>query len=145
MFRYKAFISYALPDKKFAEKLFDDLCNAGVDLWFSKEELVPGQNWHAEIERAIQDSSVFLALISSNTLKKNGFTQTDFVDALKQLDTANSELYVILVRLDEFLIDANLQQYYWVDMFPSYSDGFQHLLNVLNPDRHVKMRKWDRK
>ncbi|MDL1919030.1 toll/interleukin-1 receptor domain-containing protein, partial [Chloroflexi bacterium CFX5] len=73
MFKHKVFISYAREDSEIAKKLYDDLSQAGVELWFDRESLAPGQDWQLEIEKAIKESTFFLALISSKSTTKRGF------------------------------------------------------------------------
>src|SRR5262245_23245681 len=96
------FISYAREDVKSARKICDDLENAGLDVWFDEQSLLPGQRWEAEIGRAIKSCSYFLALLSSNSVSKRGYVQNELKDALEVLDELPpSEIFIIPVRLDQ--------------------------------------------
>ncbi len=57
----KVFISYATEDHETAAGLYHDLKRAGIDAWFDREDLLPGQNWKLEIRRAIKGCSHFRA------------------------------------------------------------------------------------
>lgn len=64
------FISYASEDKKHAEILFNEIKNMDLPVWFDKRELKPGDEWSAKIHRNILESSIFIPLISSNSLSR---------------------------------------------------------------------------
>jgi len=46
---YDAFISYASLDVHFAEEAHRRLTDAKFRVWFDKERLQPGYDWHKEI------------------------------------------------------------------------------------------------
>jgi hypothetical protein len=46
----KIFLSYAHIDLGFAKKIYCDLQRYGLDIWFDKESLLPGQDWENEIK-----------------------------------------------------------------------------------------------
>lgn len=147
MLKHKVFISYAKEDSKIAQRLYDDLKKAGVDLWFDRENLMPGQDWELEIKKAIKESTIFLALISSNTSRKEGFTQREFKRVLDVADEMpDGDIFVIPVRVDDCQVDVRLQHLQWLDLFPSYTDGVKKLLKVLKPEGTIKSGEaWERK
>ncbi len=49
----KVFISYAREDIETAGKLYYDLRKAGLEPWMDKIDLLPGQIWKTEVEKAI--------------------------------------------------------------------------------------------
>lgn len=53
-----AFISYVREDADEVDKLQEDLEAAGIRVWRDTSELWPGQDWRAEIRRAIKDSAL---------------------------------------------------------------------------------------
>lgn len=129
----KVFISYAKEDKSFAEKLYSDLRQAGVKPWLDSLDLVPGQPWEKAIRKAISDSSFFLAVLSSRSVKKRGFVQKEVRYALEVAEECNEdEIFIIPVRIDEcepsFEALRRLQR---ADFFPSYEKGVQQLLKAL--------------
>ena len=62
------FLSYAIEDERIAERVYKDLINHGYDVWFGKVSLLAGQKWKDEIKKAIKNSKLFLALISSKSV-----------------------------------------------------------------------------
>jgi hypothetical protein len=57
------FISYAHEDTGEANRLYADLRQKGIDAWIDSENLLPGQNWQNEINKAIQNCTYFVALL----------------------------------------------------------------------------------
>ncbi|MDM8553662.1 alpha/beta fold hydrolase [Desulfococcaceae bacterium HSG7] len=140
MFKNKVFICYAKEDQEIAIKLYTDLKKEGLNLWFDKDHIFPGQNWEYEIRRAIKKSTFFLAIISSKSISKKGFTQKELKTAIDMLDEfPASDIFIIPVRIDDCSpIDEKLQYLHWVDIFPNYDDGLREILRILKPEISLK-------
>ena len=136
----KVFISYAREDIEIARKLRDDLEKAGIKTWLDKEDLLPGQKWRDVISREIRESSYFIALLSSGSLSKHGFVQSELkkaLDALKEFPS--DQIFVIPVRIDDCKPqDEQLQNLHWADLFPSYENGLNKILRALGKETQVK-------
>ncbi|MCP4349888.1 MAG: toll/interleukin-1 receptor domain-containing protein [Desulfobacterales bacterium] len=128
------FICYANEDYDIALKLYKDIKHAGGNPWMSKENIQPGQHWEFEINKAIDNSSFFLALLSGNSISKKGFLQKELKKGLKQLEKVPQDgIFIIPVRLEEcYPSDEELQKIQWVDLFPSYDEGLKKILCTLN-------------
>lgn len=61
------FVSYAKEDRPAVERLCRGLEAAGLDVWFDREQLEPGDFWDAKIVRNIRSCSLFLPILSPNT------------------------------------------------------------------------------
>jgi cold shock CspA family protein len=129
----RVFISYAKEDKSFAEKLYNDLRQAGVIPWLDSVDLTPGQPWETTIRRAIKDSSYFLALLSSRSVRKRGFVQREIRYALNIAgQLPEDEIFIIPVRIDECEPSfEGLQRLHRADLFPSYESALGQLLRTL--------------
>src|SRR3972149_8698869 len=119
----KVFISYGREDEGAARRLFGDLKKAGLDPWFDKECLFPGQKWRTAIRQAIGESRYFLALLSSKSVARRGVIQKEIRDGLSVLEEfPEVGTYLIPVRLDDceppYQMLHDLQ---WVDMFHSWA------------------------
>lgn len=66
----KVFVSYAQPDRSFAEALVFELDRAGVDVW-SDRELQFGQLWEEQIASALSAANVFVLVVSPQYLTAN--------------------------------------------------------------------------
>jgi F0F1-type ATP synthase membrane subunit b/b' len=127
------FISYARVDQKEAQRLSQELRLRGINTWLDSERLLGGQKWQPAIRRAIRESRFFLALLSSNSVNKRGYVQKELRQALEILqEFPDSDVYIIPVRLDrcEPSHDA-LSDLQWVDLFPSWEDGFGQLIRSI--------------
>ncbi|WP_020586084.1 toll/interleukin-1 receptor domain-containing protein [Desulfobacter curvatus] len=129
----KIFISYAHEDKLSADELYSDLKHLGLSPWLDKKSLLGGQNWKAEIKKAIKDCSFFLVLLSSKSITKRGYVQKEIKEALDILDEIpESEIFIIPVRLDNCEpCHEKLKELHRIDLFPSYNDGFKNLINSI--------------
>ena len=95
------FLSYAREDEACASQLYSELAEAGVNVWFDREALAPGASWKSEIRKAIRRSRYFIALMSSKSVSKKGFVQSELREALEVLDEyPENETYLIPARLD---------------------------------------------
>jgi hypothetical protein len=129
----KVFLSYAREDGLAARKLFYDLGQAGVEVWFDEESLLGGQNWKLAIRRAIKGCRFFIALLSTKSISKKGYVQKELKEALEVLDEyPPSQIFLIPVRLDDcHPTDMQLHDIQWIDMFPSWDDGLARILRAV--------------
>jgi hypothetical protein len=73
------FISYAREDFEAACRLRDTLGRRGVEAWFDKRQLEPGDPFDRAIRRAIRESCCFIPLISAaSTSRVRGFFQKEW-------------------------------------------------------------------
>ena len=126
------FLSYAKEDETSAMQLCQELTASGVKVWFDRTEIAPGANWKLEIRKAIRKSRYFIALMSSKSVSKKGFVQTELRQALEVLkEYPEDEIYLIPVRLDRCEAPYNeLNDFQWVDLFPQTRDGTDKLLRL---------------
>ncbi|MBA6292823.1 toll/interleukin-1 receptor domain-containing protein [Colwellia sp. MB3u-70] len=61
------FISYSRHDSAAVECLAGALQVAGVEVWFDRNELKPGDPWAAAILQGIKNCSLFIPVVSANT------------------------------------------------------------------------------
>ena len=76
------FLAHANVDKRRVVELYYRLKAAGYKPWLDKKDLIPGQNWRDEILKAITNSELFLACLSSESVNKQGYIQREFRIAL---------------------------------------------------------------
>jgi hypothetical protein len=130
----RVFLSHAREDIMLAQRLFTDLQGSGVNVWFDKESLLPGQKWKEAITEAIRESRYFLALLSTNSVTKKGYVQKELKGALEIVDEyPESAVFLIPVRLDDCsLSDSRLRDLHWVDMFSAWDEGVDRILKSLS-------------
>lgn len=114
------FLSYASEDKDVVLGIRDALEAAGIDVFFDKSELEAGDDWESKIRRSISKSSLFLPIISKNTLTRGRrFFRVEWSCGLQEaLGVAPSGKFIIPVAIDETRPDADLlpeqfQKFQW--------------------------------
>jgi len=134
----KIFLAHASEDKPLVRQLHADLRRHGLDPWLDEIDLMPGQNWKIEIERAIADAAIFLACLSQRSVGKKGYVQHEFRSALvAYAHRPPDSIYLIPVRLDGCEmpdlripdLGLSLTDYHWVDLFEP--DGLNRLVETI--------------
>jgi TIR domain/SIR2-like domain len=103
------FLSYASGDSEAVEKLKTALEAAGVDVFFDREQLQPGNDWEAKLRRNIHQCSLFLPIISRQTLTPDRrFFRVEWNLALEEAQKASfsdEEAFLLPVVIDDTRID----------------------------------------
>lgn len=114
----KIFLSYAREDVAAVQKIHQSLKRVGHKPWMDKIDIVTGEKWERAIKKAIKEADLFVACLSSTSVKKRGYLQKEFKMALEiakeKLDT---DIWFIPLRLDECDVPDELSEYQWLDLF----------------------------
>ena len=97
-------------------------------MWLDEQNLVPGQLWHKEVDRAIRHTDVILLFFSSKTDVSRGFIAKE-IEAATRLATQSAGPVLIPVRLDQTEPPQALRQIQWVDFFAP--DGLERLIEAI--------------
>jgi hypothetical protein len=126
------FISYAREDEQSAQRLYDDLKNAGLSPWLDKQNIYPGQNWEDAINKAIGQSRYFIALFSSASVEKIGYVHSEFKLALDVFTRyPPGKIFYIPVRLDECQIPyRELKSIHHADLFPTHKEWIEGVTRI---------------
>jgi TIR domain len=65
----KVFINYSHKDEALATELADRLEAAGLDPWFDKREILPGDNWAEKTSEGLKESNAMVVLLTPNSVK----------------------------------------------------------------------------
>ncbi len=99
---YSCFISYSHKDEEFAQKLYDDLQNAGIRCWFAPEEMKGGKKLFDQISDAIRVQDKLLLVLSESSLQSE-WVETEIRKCRKEeLKTSQQKLFPIT------LVDFNV-------------------------------------
>ena len=63
----KVFISYSHKDQVLATELVNRLKAAGLDAWFDKWEILPGDNWAEKTSEGLKESDAMVVLLTPNS------------------------------------------------------------------------------
>ncbi len=128
--KLRVFLSYTHADVSPIRELYQNLSAQGYEVWFDEENLIPGQEWRTEIERALEKSDVVVVCLSNNSVSREGFVQKEFRYAMeKALEMTEDGIFLIPVRLDDCKVPPKLSRYHWVDLFTA--NGFARLQKAL--------------
>ena len=111
----KVFISYAIEDKPLVRNLFKELKkNSWIEPWLDEENVLPGQVWALETERAMNEADAILVCISEKSVNKVGFIQEEIRKATElQRLRPDGEIFLIPVLLEQCQLPIGLQKYRW--------------------------------
>ncbi len=95
------FISYAREDRDQALAYYEKLESEGVSPWMDAKKLLPGQNWEAEIDRALSSANLVVLLLSPRSVSKRGFVQREANEAIARLKyKLPTDIFVIPLLLE---------------------------------------------
>lgn len=103
------FLSYASEDRKSVEAIKSQLEAAGVDVWFDRQELRPGDDFEERILRNIDRCSLFVPVISRHCLgPQRRFFRLEWNRALRVAAQAPPQMqFIVPVALDDTPLDAD--------------------------------------
>jgi len=110
------FISYAREDASIAKEFFDFFEQHGYMPWMDKENLLPGEDWEREIERAVRASDVCIFLLSENSVSKRGVFQREMRIALeKARDLLADDISILPIKVGECQMPDAISKFQWID------------------------------
>jgi energy-coupling factor transporter ATP-binding protein EcfA2 len=130
----KIYISYVKADLDLALDLHRFLKDSGYSPWIIDEDIFPGENIFSASKKAIEDTDLFLALISRNSITKSSFgsyfsgrlgTEIDYL-------SQRPARIIIPVSLDNSPIPTELKKLQAADVYTDKDKGFKRLLDGIN-------------
>jgi hypothetical protein len=102
-----------------------------IDVWFDEENLLPGQNWTLEIEKAVEGSDVVIVCLSDSSVTREGYLQKELRIVLDIADEKpEGTIFVIPLRLQECQVPRSLKNWQYVD-YSSKNDRDQAYRRLL--------------
>jgi hypothetical protein len=97
----KVFISYSQKDEALASKVVAILEEAGLDAWYDKREITPGENWAEKIAQGLRESDAMVVLLTPGALE-SGPVRLDIDYALMEKSYNKRLIPVIVGEPEEF-------------------------------------------
>ena len=97
----KVFMSYSDSDAMLAARVSDALENNGLEVWDPDRELFPGDNWAAEVARALEESDAMVVLLTP-AVAGSRWVKRDVEYALGAKNFSNRLIPVVVGDRDQF-------------------------------------------
>lgn len=134
--KLRVFLCHASQDKPAVRELHKRLlAEPWVQPWLDEEELLPGQDWNLEIEKAVEASDAVIVCVSSVSVAKEGYVQKELRQVLQiALNKLEGAIFVIPIRLDDCELPRQIRDRQGLDFFPEdrRDSAFKKLLASLN-------------
>ena len=133
-FDHHVFINYAREDRASAQKLKEELVEAGFRVWFDDSALQGGEEWENKIRSAIAGSRYFLSVLSSHSVGKAGYVKKEIEMALDHAKRRRAERFLLPVRLEKCKSPfPQIERLNWIDLWPSrfWDSGVRRVMRVL--------------
>jgi formylglycine-generating enzyme required for sulfatase activity/tetratricopeptide (TPR) repeat protein len=123
-------VGYSLEDKPAAREIYRRLRVEGFDPWLDEENLLPGQNWEIEIQKAVCSSDAIIVCLSKIAVKE-GFILKEIKYVIDEAYKLPKEkILIIPIKLKECDIPGELARWHSVNLFEEH--GFERVLRLLN-------------
>lgn len=94
----RIFLSYASEDRASADAIRLALQGDGHDVFFDREDLPPGGEFHTRIRQGIEKSDLVIFLLSPRTLDAGSYTLTEISIAEKAWPTPDNRVLPVLLE-----------------------------------------------
>ena len=98
----KIFLSYATEDRALAEEVQLALIGAGHDVFFDRQSLPAGGDYHARIKASVDAADLFVFLISNDSVAAGGYALTEMGYARSRWPHPKERVLPVLVRPTPF-------------------------------------------
>jgi len=133
--KLRVFLCHSSQDKPIVRELYRRLnAESWIDPWLDEENLLPGDNWILEVNKAVESSDILVVCLSNNSVTKEGFVQKELKNILDVSDNKpEGSIFVVPVRLDDIKPPERFKSLQYVDFFPEDRKkwAFQRILKSL--------------
>src|SRR5258708_25514772 len=118
--KLRVFLCHASQDKPIVRELYQRLLAEGwIDPWLDEENLLPGQDWDMEIEKAVEAADAVIVCLSNSSVTKEGYVQREIKFVLDMaLEKPEGTIFIIPLRLEDCQPPRRLRSWHYVDYFP---------------------------
>jgi len=118
--KLRVFLCHASQDKPIVRELYHRLLSEGwIDPWLDEEDILGGQDYDIEIQKAVDATDVVIVCNSSRSVAKEGYIQKEIRRVLDKADEKpEGTIYIIPIRLDECDPPRRFGRLHYLDYFP---------------------------
>lgn len=126
----RVFLCHASDDKPNVRLLHQRLRAEGLKPWLDEEELLPGQDWHEAISKAVRSSDAVIVCLSKKSVDKTGYVQRELRLVLEVADEQPlGAIFLIPAKIEECEVPDRLRRWQWVDLHDE--NGHRKLIRAL--------------
>lgn len=67
---YDVFLSYSSASQPWVRKFTEALTASGITAWFDAHEILPGERWRDQIEKALRQSRVLIMVLTPESIQR---------------------------------------------------------------------------
>lgn len=120
----KVFISHSHAEAPWAARVSDALEQTGLEVWNSDRNLLPGDNWAAEVARALEESEAMVVLLTPDAVN-SPYVKREMEYALGAKSYSNRLIPVVIgdrKRLPADQIPWIGRRLPWVELESAYTE-----------------------
>ncbi|OLS20661.1 MAG: hypothetical protein HeimC3_39270 [Candidatus Heimdallarchaeota archaeon LC_3] len=126
----KIFLSYSHSDSEIALKIANDLNSSGINAWYDKWEINPGDSLIDKIfKEGLKDIDYFIILLSNSSVKSK-WVNIELNSATISRIEGITKIIPILIEKSE--IPLQLRSFLWIDLTENYQEGIKKLINSIH-------------
>jgi hypothetical protein len=127
---YRIFLCHSSGDKRRVRRLYRRLRKDGFDPWLDEENIVGGQDWDAEIRKAVRSADLVIVCLSQGSVGKAGYVQREIRMVLDLADEQpGGKIFIIPTKLETCEVPDRLRRWQWVELYRP--GGYERLLAAL--------------
>ncbi len=126
----RIFLCHAAEDKPAVKKVYNRLVLEGFQPWLDEENLLPGQDWRYEIDKAVRSSHLVIAFLSQRSISKTGYVHAEIKLSLDIVDEhPEGSTFIIPILLEPCELPSRLSRWQYVKYYEQ--DGHRMLKRAL--------------
>jgi len=111
------FLCHAKEDINHVRHIYERLKNAGFHPWLDEMDILPGQNWNLEIQKAINKTDFALIFLSEISVAKRGYVNKEIKWAIdRQSEKLDDDIFLVPVKIEECEMPQSLSCFQAVDL-----------------------------
>ena len=123
------FLSHSDQDRQFVEELVAMMRRHGLPVWYSRTNVLGGQQWHDEIGEALWRCDWFVLVLSPSALESM-WVKREIYFALNQNRFENKIVPLLYQPCDYDRLSWTLHSFQMIDFTQTFEQGCRALLRV---------------
>jgi hypothetical protein len=125
------FLCHSTRDKKFVERLADDLRRFGLSVWLDKWEIKVGDSIVDRVESGVRDNDYLAVVLSPDSISSAWVSRELNAAYIRELEERRVIILPIVIRKCE--IPLRIREKRYADFSVDYVSGLRELLERLEP------------